>query len=354
MTTSPAISLLSGTHLLEVLAQRFLPVVLEDGNFPLVVARSKFEELCLPQGVTALPLTLSGPRVPLRNDRYQQVYARWPADGLQEIRVPGLVLVGSGNADLRFGDYMLHCPPGTVIFIPAGIPHPDGRLSHLEGPARKDGHCELVWLRLIGGGLNLWMCHSRGEKHRGASGGEKVFLPGNRIRNFVDSLDEEVAANRVPNEDILQSLLHILLVSLHRELQQAEIQTSVDAKGKGRREPVADLIEQSKQYIQVHIGDALSLDILAHNTGMSRSMYTKRFRDHTGLSVNEDINHCRLERAKTLLAESNWETHNIMLITGLHSERYFRRFFADRMQMSPSQYRKQMRRRSLSSYTKNT
>jgi transcriptional regulator GlxA family with amidase domain len=190
------------------------------------------------------------------------------------------------------------------------------------------------------------MCHSQGEKHRGSSAGKWVFLPNKFTRGCVNSLEEEVRLNERPDEIILQNLLHILLISIHRDLQQAGIHPALESGKSTHSESVSEIIEQSKRYIQSHLSDVLSLDILAHNTGMSRARYTRCFRSQTGMSVNEFIGKCRLDMAKALLAESNWSISSITLIAGLSSTSYFRRFFAGRMQMSPTEYRQRIHEQS--------
>jgi AraC-like DNA-binding protein len=348
MTASTTVTLLQGAPLAEVLAQKFLPVVYRDETFPIVVARSSFKELHLPEDVTAEPRTPCGPRIVTRSTRHRERSASWPEDDLQEARVPVFVLIANGHADIRMGNYILHCPPGTVIFVPAGVPQPAGRLSHLEGASRKKGQCDILWLRLGEMGVDCWMCHSKGVKHRGTSEGEWMFLPDQLIRRYVHSFEEEVEANKLPDETILQNLVRILVVSIYRDIEGAQTESQSkrlrEEPPEGMpRESTAELIEQAKQYIQSHLSDTLSLDILARKIGMSRTRFISSFRAQTGLTVNEYICNCRLERAKALLSESSWSMRSITLITGLGSTDYFRRFFFKRMQISPTKYRREMR-----------
>jgi AraC-like DNA-binding protein len=351
MSPSPIIPpapFLPGTRLLNILTEKFLPVVRSDRTLSLVVATSSYKSLRLPAGIKAVAREVSGPRVALRNRRYSEKFAYWPTDGLQVARVPVFVFVGSGSADIRLGNYILTCRTGTVVFIPAGVPYPDGNFPHLEGAAREGGYCELMWLIPVGGGLDFWACHSQGEEHRGTAPGEKVFLPNNAVRRFVNSFEGEIEANKYPDPVVLQNLLRILIISIHRDLLRFEQLSSLglakpELPENLRQQAVTDLIAKTKLYILANLSEPLSLDSLARRIGMSRTQFTRCFRAHMKISVNEYISNCRLERAKALLAESDWSTASITRITGLRSADYFRRFFFKHMQITPTQYRMQVR-----------
>jgi AraC-like DNA-binding protein len=335
------------TPLLKVLAQKFIPQIMTEGKCFPVIARPSLQELNLSDGVSAEYRKPSGRRVALKHpqtfDRMRQHMAHWPKDGMREARVPKFALVAGGRADLRVGDYMLHCPVGTIIFFPPGTPHPDGRAPHLEGEARQDGHCDIMWITPMGGGVDFWMCHSQGEHHTPSNEGEKVFLPSSRIHHYITAFDEEVASHESPDETILRSLIRILLVSIHRDLQNRDFLPQGMVPEQEPQELGIDVIEQAKQYIQAHLAEPLTLDLLARKLCMSRSQFAKRFRLQTGQSVNEYINECRLERAKRLLSETDWPMAVIIQNLGFRSVTYFHQFFRTRTEMSPVAYRKHVR-----------
>jgi AraC-like DNA-binding protein len=347
-------STLIATPLYKALTETFLPIVADADACPIVIARPSYKELQLPANVSATPREICGQRIAMRNpraqDRVRQYTARWPQDKLQEARVPVVLMVAQGMSDIRICDYILHCPVGGIIFIPPGISHPNGRESHLEGGSRRQGSCDLIWITPVGEGLDCWMCHSRGEKHRSSSCGEKAFLPQTNITQYITAFEEEVSSRITADETIVRCLMQIVLVAVSRELQDADflMETENDLPGQHfqtERLQAVDVAEQTRQYIQEHLSETLSIDVLAHKVCMSRTRFIRYFREKTGQSVNEYIADCRLARAKALLVDSDWTDGSITRLIGLSSQNYFRQFFLSRTNLSPTQYRRQMRNR---------
>jgi AraC-like DNA-binding protein len=337
----------SGTYLLEKLATTFLPVLNTDGTFPIVIGRSSLNELHVPNGITAERRKLNGPRIALRNPRsghrVRQNTALWPEDGLQEARVPVIIMVAAGRADIKMADYILNCPTGTIIFVPPSIPYPSGAHPHLEGPHTSSGYCDLLWITPMGKGIDIWTCHSRGMEHHGSAGGEKQFLPNESIPRFLNAFQNEVEAERRPLDRVLQDLVRILYISICRDLRHLQA-TPQSKLSEAMEQNMPTDIDRARHYIHDHLNDSLQLNILARNVGMSCSHFTKRFKAETGQSAHQYIIDCRLERAKNLLRETNWTTRSIAQIVGMQSNHHFRQFFRRHMQITPLQYREQSTR----------
>lgn len=317
----------------------------------LVIARPHRKLLALPAEVTALPLSLQGRRVALRSTgnfaRAASMVARWPRDGMQELRIPKMMVVVAGVAAIRAGDYILHCPQGTMLFIPAGVPHTDSSRSHLE-TLPDTGYCSLLHLTPMISGLACRACHCTQEEHHGARQGEKVFFQRPHILQLFFMLTEEIGQEPMQPSPADGQLLDALLLALmrginrdllnqHYLLQEIAPETAHESLLPG------DAVEKAISYINTHYARPLTLEAVARRFFLSRTLFTRKFRAHTGQSFLEYLNARRLEQARRLLVETEWTAVMITTYIGFSSPTYFHRLFLRETGMTPMQYRQQHR-----------
>ena len=100
------------------------------------------------------------------------------------------------------------------------------------------------------------------------------------------------------------------------------------------RTPLAPLLDRPDQlgtvtlqelvrYVDAHLGAKLSLDQLATRAGMSRTQFTQRFKDATGLPAHQFLTQRRIETAKRLLTETDLDLAHIAQETGFSSQSHF-------------------------------
>jgi AraC-like DNA-binding protein len=335
--------------LLQVLQESILPALEWNASSRIVIARACQELLKLPPDVQAIPLQRQGHRVAVRNSKAFQravhLTARWPEDGMQELRIPKIIIVVEGHTGFRAGDYILQCPAGTAIFIPAGVPYTDGTASHLETLPSDIRYCSLFWITPMISGLACRLCHTSREKHWGNEQGEKLFLHHPRTLQLFYMLAEESHNHGNDREKfhapIFESLLLSLLKMVLRDIQEKQyLLQDVPPHEAGARPLEKDLLEQAIQYLNMHYAQALALDEVAHRFFMSRAQFTRKFRERTGQSFLQFLNARRLEQAQRLLLETDWTAVMIARYVGFRSAIYFHRLFLREMNVSPIQYRK--------------
>jgi AraC-like DNA-binding protein len=337
----------SRVPLVDIVSRKAVPWAEKNGMQRLVIARASSAELVLPDGVHISPKKLVSGRKSVRG---QRIYggssittARWTLDDQETVRVCSLVCVVAGQADYQIGDYILHCPEGTFIFVPPGLPHPKGARSHLEGGNRAAGSCDLLWFSPRGRRIQCWMCYSRGAKHKISNGQDNVFLLDDRMVQFLDCMEEEAAALKPDYEKMLQGALVLFLVAAQRELKAGHflqlLQQGVEEYDKPSRQQNYDPIVRAQDFIQANLAASLTIDKVAGAIHMSRAQFTRRFHAQTGYTFTEFIIQSRLEQAKIFLRDTDWSVGQICEFVGFRSTAYFHTLFRRRFDTSPIDFR---------------
>jgi ligand-binding sensor domain-containing protein/signal transduction histidine kinase/CheY-like chemotaxis protein len=84
-------------------------------------------------------------------------------------------------------------------------------------------------------------------------------------------------------------------------------------------------------------------DMLAREMGMGRSVFYKKVKSVTGMSVNDFAKIIRVEKAAELLRENVFHVNEVAEMVGFSDRRYFSKEFAKITGKSPSQYVKDLR-----------
>ena len=123
-------------------------------------------------------------------------------------------------------------------------------------------------------------------------------------------------------------LLNICLV-LHEDMANA------------RDHSKKSLIDQAKEYVHNNYSnEALSLDDICSELGVSNSYFSSIFKKETGMNLNRYIRVFRMEKAKDLLCSTNMKVAQVSEKVGFANVSYFCRSFRDYYGSSPESYRK--------------
>lgn len=99
-------------------------------------------------------------------------------------------------------------------------------------------------------------------------------------------------------------------------------------------------IRKALKYLQESLGEAIELDRVAREVGLSRPHFYKLFRTQVGLTPNLYLNALRMERAIDMLATSEDAVADIGFDLGFSSQASFSRFFISNGVVPPSAYRR--------------
>jgi AraC-like DNA-binding protein len=97
-------------------------------------------------------------------------------------------------------------------------------------------------------------------------------------------------------------------------------------------------IEMTIDHLVQHYKEDLKLDELAKIAGLSVSHYSRLFKKYTSYSPIDYLTHIRMDRAKELLALSDYRLKGVAQSVGYQDEFYFSRIFKKVVGVSPSDY----------------
>lgn len=99
----------------------------------------------------------------------------------------------------------------------------------------------------------------------------------------------------------------------------------------------------AKQFVQVHVGESVSLSQIVEHVHLSRFYFCKLFKKTTGMTFTEYVSLVRVEKAKELLLETSLRISEIAYDAGFGSIPRFNNVFKQNVGMPPGQYRTTLR-----------
>lgn len=99
-------------------------------------------------------------------------------------------------------------------------------------------------------------------------------------------------------------------------------------------------IQSCCDYIEFHIEEKLRIKTLADRIGYSEYYLSKKFKQETGMTVNEYIRNAKIERAKLLLSTTDYDIDAISEMLQFSSRGYFGEVFLRVTGTTPAAYQK--------------
>lgn len=103
--------------------------------------------------------------------------------------------------------------------------------------------------------------------------------------------------------------------------------------------PKAAHVEQACHYIDAHLDEEITLDVVARHIFVSKSYLSQMFKEFTGYSFSEYITNQRLVRARHLLLTTQLKIDRIAEECGFFSSTYFSTVFKKITHMTPRAFR---------------
>ena len=152
------------------------------------------------------------------------------------------------------------------------------------------------------------------------------------LRNILREMEQK----NTGYEDVCQAYMEILIIRLMRNIDQAV--PTASRQGTGNRQCAA-----VKRYIDLHFKEPLSLEQLAEEAHMNKFYLSHAYKREYGVSPINYMTHKRIEESKYLLAETDLSMSRIAQLLGFSSLSYFSQVFRRTQEMSPMEYRNNMK-----------
>lgn len=168
---------------------------------------------------------------------------------------------------------------------------------------------------------NLEHCFSGEQGH--------VFRINDNIKTLADQLEQELSTNAFGRDIAAKGLLLKLLVEIRRtQLCDPKASTSLLT-------PKNERISQLLRYIEDHLADELSIDLLAEQSYLSKYHLMRLFRENTGTTIHAYITDRRLLQAKDLIHAGSSAT-DACFHAGFKSYSSFTRAYVKRFGTTPT------------------
>ena len=134
------------------------------------------------------------------------------------------------------------------------------------------------------------------------------------------------------------TLARYLVVFLKRPGGQAQFSVPLSLQG------AEDRFDVLHEWMNAHLGDDLSLPVLAERAGMSERSFSRHYAIATGLTPARAVEQLRVDAARRFLCEANAPVKCVAAQCGFGSEETMRRSFLRLLAVTPQDYRARFRR----------
>lgn len=147
---------------------------------------------------------------------------------------------------------------------------------------------------------------------------------------LISRIFDEINSHTPLNQAMIGALLSQLIINHSRSVAAVIEPEQKNSSGK-----IADLCS----WITANFSAELSLDEAARHTGMSRSLFSRNFRKHTGMSLVEFIVSVRISNAIKMLTSTDAPIDEIARECGFNNLGYFYRMFQRHTNSTPRKLR---------------
>jgi LacI family transcriptional regulator len=231
---------------------------------------------------------------------------------------------------------------------------PRGNTARYESLGLKDGGQVMRWILRLPKPVGLMACNDmRGQQVLDACRALEVTVPdevaviGADNDEVICTLSEPPLSSVVPDTERIGFEAAVLLAQMMAGGPQPAAKVFVEPCGLITRRSTEVLAMEDRQmataarFIREHACEAIDVSDVLRVVPLSRSTLDRRFRQIIGHSPKDEILRVRLNRAKQLLAETDFPQALIAEKVGFEHVEYLSRIFKKRVGKTPSEFRAQ-------------
>ncbi|PAD47902.1 hypothetical protein CHI09_04370 [Shouchella clausii] len=141
-----------------------------------------------------------------------------------------------------------------------------------------------------------------------------------------------------------QAIQHGVSRYLLKPIDRTEVVLAFDEIKRGLVEPEQEdhenhLIQQVDSYIKTHIDQDITLQAVAKLVHLHPTYFSQWFKNETGQNFSTYVTQKRLERAETLLHQTNLRVYEVARMSGYQNEKHFMKLFKKEKRCTPTQFR---------------
>ena len=330
------------SEIVTLLRSTVIPWATPDDGTAIVMARTKMRTDDLPDGVTLSRRKNMGQRVVIKNRcsyGNQRLYiAEWPEANLQELAIPKLACIISGTADYLLGDSCVHCGPRTFILMLPHVPH-QRDAPNLQGERLRKGSCALLHAFAYQHGILFWYSRSVNERHINEFS-DNYLIPTQSAVHILNLVMEEATEKKSSFESVASGLLAAFFAIVAREIEAGNYMHPGPQKIVYRpARTTASFADQIQEYLEANCHKPLKVGDAATHMYMSKSQFSRRMRQDTGVTFIEFLTRVRIERAQQMLRETDLTSMAIAGFLSFKSFTHFHAVFRSRVGCTPIEYR---------------
>lgn len=234
-----------------------------------------------------------------------------------------LIYVASGSGAIYINDELISVDANDVVFIAPMIKHRvDYSVSHMTTYEIKFGifDSELDDIAKTIGAL--------------------YYEEDNKIKNLILKIIDECKECKPYYKKSVENFISQIIIYLTRQKGLMEEDEEKSLISYERHSSIASKV---KSYMDMNYAKKVSLLELADAFCVSQSHLCREFSKNFGLSPIKYLNNLRIEKAKELLAISDFSISEIGYKVGFGDIHYFSRYFNKQENVSPVKYRNSIR-----------
>jgi len=352
-------------ELREILSQQIIPQVASKDSLNIILAQ---RPLRLPADIR----TKHCPAPALKVDgklRSNWFLAQYEKEAMHAIRFPYFCYVLEGEIDMRLGipvrqgkargvvhSYdILTLPAHSVLLIPPGVFFPDGSQFHWERAPQPPADSRLFWMHVLPTGALCHTCTTQKSFHTFSH--FDTFVTDQQLAVLTEMLVEELQSSDTDIALGAPSALSLLLLRLRRGLSnsapaakgrawESEKQKMVSKKSVSDAAAPAinsTILERACVYIQRQRGFPLDINDIANHAYVSPSYLAKLFRTELKTTVKKYVLEKRMERAASMLTNTEVSIQEIARYAGYMQPPQFNRVFKQFYHVTPTEFRRRNR-----------